>query len=73
MTAEQQKLVPQRDEDLKAGNYTVINSEATKNFNVYVVGEKHKEAMDYINILLDRSTTTFSATASRWAARRSSA
>ena len=56
MTAEQQKLVPQRDEDLKAGNYTVINSEATKNFNVYVVGEKHKEAMDYINILLDRST-----------------
>lgn len=56
MTAEQQKLIPARDEDLKNGNYTVLNGEYTKNFNVYVVGEKHKEAMDYIMVALDRST-----------------
>lgn len=56
MTAEQQKLIPARDEDLKNGNYTVLNGEYTKNFNVYVVGEKHKEAIDYIMVALDRST-----------------
>ena len=56
MTAEQQKLIPKRDEDLKNGNYTVLKGEYTKNFNVYVVGEKHKEAIDYIMMLLDRST-----------------
>ena len=49
MTAEQQKLIPARDENLKNGNYTVLNGEYTKNFNVYVVGENHKEAIDYMN------------------------
>lgn len=56
MTPEQQKLIPQRDENLKNGNFTVLNGEYTKNFNVYVVGEKHKEAVEYIQMLLDRST-----------------
>ena len=56
MTAEQQKLIPARDENLKNGNYTVLNGEYTKNFNVYVVGENHKEAIDYIMVALDRST-----------------
>ena len=56
MTAEQQKLIPARDENLKNGNYTVLNVEYTKNFNVYVVGENHKEAIDYIMVALDRST-----------------
>lgn len=56
MTAEQKKLVPARDEQLKLGNYTVINGEYTKNFNVYIVGEQHKEAVEHIMILLDRST-----------------
>jgi len=56
MTLEQQKLIPARDEALKNGSYTVLNGEYTKNLNVYVVGEKHKEAVDYIMMLLDRST-----------------
>lgn len=56
MTAEQAKLVPARDEQLKLGNFTVLKGEYTKNFNVYVVGEKHKEAIEYIMMLLDRST-----------------
>ena len=56
MTAEQQKLIPARDENLKNGNYTVLNGEYTKNFNVYVVRENHKEAIDYIMVALDRST-----------------
>ncbi|MCD8019715.1 MAG: hypothetical protein LUF92_09110 [Clostridiales bacterium] len=56
MTFEQQKMIPKRDEDLKNGNYTVLNGEYTKNFNVYVVGEKHKEAIEYIMVALDRST-----------------
>lgn len=56
MTFEQKKLVPERDENLKNGNFTVLNGEYTKNFNVYVVGEKHKEAIDYIMVALDRST-----------------
>lgn len=56
MTFEQQKLVAKRDEDLKNGNFTVLKGEYTKNFNVYVVGEKHAEALDYIMMLLDRST-----------------
>ena len=29
---------------------------SSKNFNVYVVGEKHKEAVDFIKVALDRST-----------------
>ena len=56
MTPEQRKLVPQRDEDLKNGNFTVLNGEYTKNFNIYVVGENHKEVIEYIMIALDRST-----------------
>lgn len=56
MTADQQKLVPARDENLKNGNFVVLNGEYTKFFNVYVVGEKCKEALDYIMLLLDRST-----------------
>ncbi len=56
MTLEQQKLVPERDEHLKNGQFTVLNGEYTKNFNVYVVGEQHKEATEYIMMLLDRST-----------------
>ena len=56
MTAEQQKLIPARDENLKNGNYTGLNGEYTKNFNVYVVGENHNEAIDYIMVALDRST-----------------
>ncbi|MDD7114281.1 MAG: hypothetical protein PUH88_07445 [Lachnospiraceae bacterium] len=56
MTAEQKKLIPERDENLKNGNFTILNGEYTKNFNVYVVGDKHKEAIDYIMVALDRST-----------------
>ncbi|MDO5146713.1 MAG: hypothetical protein Q4D60_06895, partial [Eubacteriales bacterium] len=56
MTMEQRKLIPQRDKDLKNGNFTVFNGEATKNFNIYVVGENHEEAIDYIKVALDRST-----------------
>jgi len=56
MTLEQQQLIPARDEALKNDSYTVLNGEYTKNLNVYVVGEKHKEAVDYIMMLLDRST-----------------
>ena len=56
MTFEQKKLVPERDENLKNGNFTVLKGEYTKNFNVYVVGEKHAEAVEYIMMLLDRST-----------------
>mgnify|MGYP000371874961 CR=1 FL=1 len=46
---EKRKLAPERDEHLKKGEYS-------KNFNVYVVGEKHKEAVDFIKVALDRST-----------------
>ncbi len=56
MTSEQQKLIPQRDNSLKNGDFTVLNGEYTKNLNVYVVGERHKEAVSYIMMLLDRST-----------------
>ena len=56
MTAEQQKLIPARDENLKNGNYTVLNGEYTKNFNVYVVGENHKEAIDYIMVAREFDT-----------------
>ena len=56
MTAEQKKLIPERDENLKNGHFTILNGEYTKNFNVYVVGDKHKEAIDYIMVALDRST-----------------
>ena len=56
MTAEQKKLIPERDENLKNGNFTILNGEYTNNFNVYVVGDKHKEAIDYIMVALDRST-----------------
>lgn len=56
MTAEQAKLIPARDECLKNGSFTVLNGEYTKNMNVYVVGDKHKESIDYIMMLLDRST-----------------
>ena len=40
---EKRKLAPERDEHLKKGEFTVLNGEYSKNFNVYVVGEKHKE------------------------------
>ncbi len=56
MTSEQTKLIPERDEHLKKGEFTVLKGEYTKNFNVYVVGEKHEEAVKYILMLLDRST-----------------
>lgn len=56
MKPEQQKLVPARDEALKKGEFTVLNGDYSKNSNVYVVGEKHKEAVEYIMMLLDRST-----------------
>ncbi len=56
MTLEQQKLVPERDEHLKNGEFTVLNGEYTKNFNIYVVGAQHEEATKYILMLLDRST-----------------
>ncbi len=46
----------QRDTFLKEGKFTVLNGEYTKNFNVYVVGEKHEEAIPFIMTLLDRST-----------------
>ena len=45
---EKRKLAPERDEHLKKGEFTVLNGEYSKNFNVYVVGEKHKEAVDFI-------------------------
>ncbi len=44
------------DEHFKKGEFTVLNGEYSKNFNVYVVGEKHKEAVDFIKVALDRST-----------------
>lgn len=47
-----QKLV----ENLKNGQFTVLNGEYSKNFNIYVVGEQHEEAVKYILMLLDRST-----------------
>lgn len=43
-------------ENLKNGQFTVLNGEYSKNFNVYVVGEQHEEAVKYILMLLDRST-----------------
>ena len=56
MTSEQKKQIPARDEALKNGDFTVLNGEYTRNLNVYVTGEKHKEAVEYIYMLLDRST-----------------
>ena len=53
---EKRKLAPERDEHLKNGEFTVLNGEYSKNFNVYVVGNKHKEAVDFIKVALDRST-----------------
>lgn len=53
---EKRKLAPARDEFLKNGEFTVLNGEYSKNFNVYVVGEKHKEAVDFIMVSLERST-----------------
>ena len=53
---EKRKLAPARDEHLKKGEFTVLNGEYTKNFNVYVVGEKHKEAVVFIMTSLERST-----------------
>ena len=35
---EKRKLAPERDEHLKKGEFTVLNGEYSKNFNVYVVG-----------------------------------
>lgn len=48
---EKRKLAPERDEHLKNGEFTVLNGEYSKNFNVYVVGEKHKEAVDLSKLL----------------------
>ena len=56
MTAEQQKLIPQRDACLEKGQFTVLNGEYSNHMNIYVIGEKHQEAIDYIMMLLDRST-----------------
>lgn len=56
MRFEQKKLIPARDEALKNGNYTVLNGDYTNHLNVYVTGEKHSEAIDYIMMLLERST-----------------
>ena len=56
MTLDQKKLVPERDEHLQKGEFSVLKGEYTKNFNVYVVGSQHKEAVEYILMLLDRST-----------------
>lgn len=56
MIPEQNNLLSQRDACLMNGDYTVLNGEYTKNLNVYMTGEKHKEAYDYIMMLLDRST-----------------
>ena len=53
---EKRKLAPARDEHLKKGEFNVLKGEYTKNFNVYVVGEKHKEAVDFIMTSLERST-----------------
>ena len=47
---EKRKLAPERDEHLKKGEFTVLNGEYSKNF------EKHKEAVDFIKVALDRST-----------------
>lgn len=67
---EKRKLAPERDEHLKKGEFTVLNGEYSKNFNVYVVGEKHKEAVDFIKVALDRSTDKFWALELKWDARR---
>lgn len=56
MKPEMKKFVPERDEQLKKGNYKVLNGEFSKNTNVYVVGERLEEALDYITTALDRST-----------------
>ncbi len=53
---EKRKLAPSRDEHLKNGEFTVLNGEYSKNFNVYVVGSKHEEATDFIMTSLERST-----------------
>ena len=53
---DKRKLAPERDKQIKNGENTVLNKKYTKNFNVYVVGEKHKEAVDFIKVALDRST-----------------
>ena len=47
-----QKLI----DNLKNKQFTVLNGEYSKNFNIYVIGEKHEEAVKYIMMLLDRST-----------------
>ena len=65
---EKRKLAPERDEHLKNGEFTVLNGEYSKNFNVYVVGEKHKEAVDFIKVALDRSTDNVLEL--KWDARR---
>ena len=67
---EKRKLAPERDEHLKNGEFTVLNGEYSKNFNVYVVGEKHKEAVDFIKVALDRSTDNYLALELRWASKK---
>lgn len=56
MTYEQEKLIPERDEHLKNGEFSILKGEYTKNFSLYVVGTRHEEAVKYILMLLDRST-----------------
>lgn len=53
---EKRKLAPERDEHLKNGEFTVLNGEYSQHMNMYVVGENHQEAVDFIMLSLDRST-----------------
>ncbi len=56
MKFEMKRFIPFRDENLAAGNYTVLNGEYSNHLNMYVVGAKHKEAVDFIMMSLERST-----------------
>ena len=67
---EKRKLAPERDEHLKKGEFTVLNGEYSKNFNVYVVGTKHKEAVDFIKVALTVPQIMYLALESRWDARK---
>ena len=45
---EKRKLAPERDEHLKKRRIHRFKWRIFQNFNVYVVGTKHKEAVDFI-------------------------
>ncbi|MEE1228511.1 MAG: hypothetical protein U0K57_06035 [Lachnospiraceae bacterium] len=56
MKFEMRKFIPARDVCLKAGKYAVLCGDFSDNKKMYVVGEKYKDAVDFIMLSLDRST-----------------